>query len=357
MQLQKWLAKHWLVPAKTFFVFIHFIVALLIVSRFSSLPIENALAGAATSVVEDNTHESTFRVPAKLYGAAYSIKVSITRNDTEFEAPFWVRPDQTTSTLDLKQFAELGWYFKDIKIDELSISGQMFDIPKFKNEKSDLAFVPDFPKTCCAGVIGQDILKNYRVRFVPRPPAHLEFTLLPVHADQAIAKIAIKTKLLTKMKSLFSIDSDQQTIDGKKVDLSDVSYELNLSQNQFSFDSLVIPPLEMKRRRDEPIFKFAFLPPWRKIQILSISRDLQESARAVGLKPGMVIWSIQNTSAFFIDKFDVEHLLKGRRDSKISLVVAESSKEEEIEKRQKRRTIHFDFDTHSFSEISSSAVR
>jgi hypothetical protein len=292
-----------------------------------------------TPVVEDNP-EHTFRAPAKLYGAAYSIKVTVNRDGTGFDAPFWVRPDQAVSTIDLKQFLDLGWYYKDLKMDSLTIGGQNIDIPEFKNAKSDLAFVPDFPKTCCFGVIGQDILKNYRVHFMPRPPSHLEFTRVPPPEEST----SLPKKILMELKSLFSVDTDRRTIGGKKVDLSDVSYELNLSKNEFHLDPLELSPAQLKQRRNEPLFTFTFLPPWRKIQILSIAPDIQASAKTVNLKKGMIIWNIQNTSALFIDKFEVERILRGRRDGKIALVVATDTKE------PKRRTIYFDFNTNSFSQ-------
>ena len=283
------------------------------------------------------------RVPAKLYGAAYTIKVALKRDGTEFLAPFWIKPDEPVSSIDLKQFEDLGWYFKNTNYDELRISGKLISSSadskiKFKNSKSAWAHYPQFPRTCCSGILGQDFLKLYRIKFDPKRPTHLD--LLP---SQESASPQMSTSMKEALKPLFNITSDRVNLLGKKVDLSEDGYWIDFTHHEFTTDPIHWTDAEKKRIRTTSIFKYEFIPPWRRLKVTWIDPALVESAKKVNFKVGMVVSELNSAYAFFTDEFEVERILKGRRDAKLKLAIAEDKRP------IKWRYINFDFDTREFT--------
>ena len=279
---------------------------------------------------------TNFRTPAKLYGTAYSIKVTLKRDGTEFVAPFWVKPDQAQSSIDLKMMAELGWYYQDARIDEMKLADQVMTPPPFKKMKSDWAFVPEFPRTCCYGILGQDFLKRYQILFSPNLPTHLEWNELDDVEE------ASKKKAPASLASLFNLHSDVVEFQKAKLDLADVPYELNLARGQLQFKASPTTPKQKKLWRKLPIFKFSIMPPIRILKITSIDASVLKSAQAVGLKLGSVIWGVQSESVIFLDQFFIQRALKGRNDAKLELLVSDSLKI------SKRRTVFFDFEKGEF---------
>lgn len=180
-------------------------------------------------------NDANFRTPAKMYGRAYSVKLSLKRKGFEYVVPVWVKPDQKESSLDKSLLSDMGWVYADLKAEEASISGERIEQLIFKNQKSDWAAPPRFKKICCYGVIGQDILKDFEVRFDPRPPAHLEWTRI-VHHGVSDAK---KTKIFADMtKLLFSIQSETFNLKGEKMDLSKTPFTFNWSAKELEFEGL-----------------------------------------------------------------------------------------------------------------------
>jgi hypothetical protein len=178
-------------------------------------------------VVQTSPNESMIRTPAKLYGSAYSIKITLSREGFTYDIPVWVKPSQKVSSLDREQMADLGWIYKDVKPEDVTMSGETLDAPKFLNSKAELAYVPDFSKSCCYGTIGQDILKNFEVRFVPNPPSHLEW-IKNTDTDSSQKP----SKLPKGLESLFTIHSTKGTFNKNKIDLSRTPYRLNLAKGE-----------------------------------------------------------------------------------------------------------------------------
>ena len=174
----------------------------------------------------------SFRTPAKRYGSAYSVKITLRKDGFTYDIPVWIKPDQKVSTLDHDQLTELGWNYNGVKPEDIVISDETLDIPGFKNEKSEWAYVPDFSKSCCYGIIGQDILKDFEIRFDPNPPSHLEWTRI-IHEPKPVKASAQFQKELSQ---LFSLHSVREKFGKKEVDLSITPYRLNIDQQTVTFE-------------------------------------------------------------------------------------------------------------------------
>ena len=283
------------------------------------LPFSTVLASDAHA--ESLEH---FRTPAKRYGSAYSIKMSIRREGFEYDIPMWVKPDSKESTLDRNQLAELGWIYKDFKVEEAAMSGEVIDPPAFKNLKTEWAYVPEFPKSCCYGIIGQDILRKFEVRFDPNPPAHLEWTRI----DPVAPKKTIPTGQLA---ALFSLRSISAIMHKQKVDLSRTPYEINLEQGTIKFDTpSELPTYALKG----PLFHYHFAPPARKIVIDSFSASLNSKAKKAGLKAHSTLTRINLLSVASLSRFEVDEYLMGKRGSKIELVSDQTTTTYDFEKNE-----------------------
>ena len=150
-----------------------------------------------------------FRTPVKMLGTAYTIKISLRRAMVEYEVPVWIRPDLPRSLLDRAQLKDLGWIFKDVKPDGLRFSGEKIDFWNFADARTDWAYPPEYPKTCCYGVIGRDILEKYRLRFEPQKPAHIEWTRLEEGPSRGSSRFAMG------LKSLFNLHEESVRYEGR----------------------------------------------------------------------------------------------------------------------------------------------
>ena len=177
--------------------------------------------------------EEPFRTPAKLYGGAYSVKLVIKRKGFEYELPVWIKPDQKESSLDRSFLTDMGWIYPDLTGEEVSISGEKLNLLTFKSSHSDWANRPQFKKTCCYGIIGQDILKDYELTFIPTPPAHIEWVRISQEPRP------YRKDFLAKLKSLFSIRAPNVAIGSEKEDLSKTPYTLDLSKGALTFQKEV----------------------------------------------------------------------------------------------------------------------
>ncbi len=243
----------------------------------------------------------TFRTPAKLYGDAYSIKMVLIRGEFEYDLPMWVKPDQKQSSLDKDQILELGWNFKDFRDTDAFLAGQEIKLPNFINLKSEWAYIPEFPKRCCYGIIGQDILKNYEVRFDPNPPAHLEWT--------PISKADSKVTLPKNLSALFSLKTAQH---------SRTPFRLNLSEGTLAFEDEKPLPSGLKASRKEPLFRFEFKPPARDLIIQSLSPSLSKKTK-YGLKPGLKVLALNGVAVARLDRFEVNDYLTGKKTKTVEI--------------------------------------
>jgi hypothetical protein len=286
-----------------------------------------------TPIPQSTPNDLLVRTPAKLYGSSYSIKITLSRDGFTYDIPVWVRPDQKVSSLDRDQLADLGWTYKDVKAENITMSGETVEAPKFQNLKTELAYVPDFAKSCCYGVIGQDILKDYDVRFDPNPPAHLEWikNTNPSPSKKGASKIQ------KELSGLFSIRTSHANFHKKKIDLARTPYRLDLAKDELSFEPEFKNPKAMDKPLDAPIFRYEFIPPVRQVVVQSIASAYQKSAKKIGFKSSLKITHFNNISAGSLDRFEVLDYLTGRKSKQLVI-------------RTKTENFTFDFEKNEFTQ-------
>ncbi len=243
------------------------------------------------SVDSFSQNNESFRTPAKLYAGAYSVKVQLRKGLTEYDVPFWIKPDQAESTVDQALLKDLGYVDKEIIFDEVKISGERLDKKKFKNLKSEWAFVPDFAKSCCFGVIGRDLLEDFEIRFNPESPTHLEW-------NRIITKENSEPYSATYLKLLKKLFSFEQTLD--------IPFVLNLQERKLDFEGKVIP-------EKKSLFKFFFVPPERVIRVTDILTNDKVAAKKVGFVPGLIITHINGEKVSGLDRWVIEKYLRGEK--------------------------------------------
>ena len=260
-------------------------------------------------------NDESFRTPAKLYAGAYTVKVQLKKDLTEYDVPFWVKPDQAESTIDASLLKELGYVDKAIFFQDVKISGQTLEKKNFKNQKSEWAFVPDFAKSCCYGVLGRDVLQDFEIRFDPNLPAHLVWTRIINKDELPPFKIAF----LSELKKLFSLN---QTLD--------VPFTLNLQERTLEFEGKVVPP-------QPSLFSFFFVPPDRELRVTSILPKDSAKAKKAGFLTGLIIIQINGVRVSGLDRWVIEKYLRGEKGSILKLTS------------KNKKEFTFDFNTRSFS--------
>jgi len=279
-----------------------------------------------------------FRTPAKRYGAAYSIKVSVFRNGVEFVAPMWVRPDQKESTLDPGQMAFMGWTYKDQRADEVMLSGQRFGKRQFKNSRSDWAVKPEYPENCCMGVIGQDFLSDYRLRFDPKAPVHIEWTHLDggKHSDAKNAG-----EFQSKIRPLFSVKSEVVKIGAQHYDLGSTPFTLDFQTREIRFEK---EPMALRQGIAQPIIRFYFSGSDRDLSVREVKTRDHEKARNLGLTEGARVTELNGSPVSGMNYYEIESLLRGKKGKSLEIGFLKDSKKME------RSKVIFDFEKNEFIE-------
>jgi hypothetical protein len=260
-----------------------------------------------------------FRTPAKLYAGAYTVKIHLKKDLTEYDVPVWIKPDQAESTLDASLLKDLGYTDKELSFQDVKISGQSIDHKKFKNQKTEWAFVPDFAKACCYGVLGRDILEDFQIRFDPNSPAHMEWN----RVTNTEKRQSYESKFVNELKKLFSL---QQA--------NDVPYLLNLSKKELTYEGKTQPP-------KQSLFSFFFVPPERVIKVMGVLPKDSASAKKVGFNSGLVISHINSENVSGLDRWVIEKYLRGEKGSTIKLIS------------QKGKEFSFDFNSREFQAVSA----
>ena len=282
--------------------------------------------------------EESFRSPAKRYGSAYSIKVSLYRNGVEFVAPMWVKPDQKESTIDPRQLVFMGWNYKDALSEDVVISGRHFGKKQFKTARSDWAVKPEYPKNCCMGVIGQDFLKHYRLRFDPAVPVHIEWTKRPAMVDQDSSR---QRDFENSIQPLFSVRSEVIKVGQRQYDLASTPFVLDFAARTIVFER---DPMALLPGRSVPLVRFDDSGGGRDFSVIEVqSRDLK-NARELGLTEGVRITELNGAPVSAMSYYEIEALLKGRKGKSLEIGFLKDSKKMEKSK------IVFDFEKNEFIE-------
>jgi hypothetical protein len=285
------------------------------------------------TLIPSTVDARVFHTPARRFGSAYSVKMTIWRDSFSYVIPVWIRPDRAESSLDPGQMRLIGWPYQDFKADEVEISGVTIPLRNFKSERSDLAVSPEFAKNCCMGVIGRDILEKYRLIFRPESPTHIQWE--PLHL--ADAPPAPK---MQGLGALFSVNSPKVRWSGKSLDASRQGWVLDLRSGQVSFfpETAVPQPVTLR----DPLLTFDFLPGSRNLRVRALMASEVRDAASVGLKSGSVVTELNGQSVSSLDRYEIVELLLGRKTGKLQIAFLSNPLKEEKSK------VVFDFSNHAF---------
>ena len=90
------------------------------------------------------------------------------------------------------------------------------------------------------------------------------------------------------------------------MNLSEIPFEMNLSENRITFGGPAPKPSSDKLRiLSEPIFRLRFLPPDRDLVIEGFSPGIAKKAKAMGLKKGLRITELDYVPSGMYDRFEV----------------------------------------------------
>jgi hypothetical protein len=288
----------------------------------------------------ENTRAETpdFRTPAKRYGSAYSVKVTLIRKGFTFVVPMWVRPDQKDSTLDPGQLNFLGWTDRDYVAEDLILSGEHLGRLKFKTARSDWAVKPDYPKNCCMGVIGQDVLSHYRLRFDPAQPSNIEWTgSLNGHAGRSTADREFEVKL----RPLFSVESEMIKVGGREYDLGVTPFQIDFKKRVIQFER---DPVVHQKGSKAPIFSYEFTPIGRQLLLRDFKVGDSASAKKLGLAPGARVVELNGVPVSGLDRSEIESFLRGKKGKRVEIGYLKNAEKEEKSK------LDFDFEKNEFTQ-------
>jgi hypothetical protein len=302
---------------------------------FSLLSLSLLLSDVALGSVNPSAG-GTFRTPARRFGALYSVKLTLWRDGFSTVIPVWIRPDLPESSLDPGQLRFYGWPHGDLKTDETELSGVGIPFRRFKSERADLAIMPEFAKNCCLGTLGRDVLSGYRLRFVPGPPAHIEWT--PVTGAPS-AKTG-----WTGLKGMFSIRDPLIRWKNERWDLSRSPWSVDFGARSLRFEG---EPFEDEPGGATPLLGFDFVPGSRKLRIVSFNPPARNTARTLGIRPGMVVTELNGEPVAELDRYQIEQLLKGKSGRKIEISFLRDPLKEDKSK------VVFDFSKHEFIQTES----
>lgn len=286
-------------------------------------------------LIPSTVQAQIFHTPARRFGSAYSVKMTIWRDSFSYVIPVWIRPDRAESSLDPGQMRLIGWPYQDFKADEVEISGVTIPLRNFKSQRSDLAVSPEFAKNCCMGAIGRDVLEKYRLHFRPESPSHIQWEPLQLAELPSAPKIQ-------GLGALFSVNSPKVNWNGRISDASKQGWVLDLRSGKIHF-SVEAPSTETLSLRD-PLLTFDFLPGSRNLRVRALIASEVRDAASVGLKPGSVVTELNGISVSTLDRYEIVELLLGRKTGKLQIAFLSNPLKEEKSK------VVFDFSNHAFTK-------
>ena len=295
---------------------------------------------------ENRALGDSFRTPAKRFGAAYSIKAEVVRDGFRYVIPVWIRPDQKESSLDPGQMRFAGWAYKDYRAEQVVLSGHPLGEVLFKTARSDWAVKPEYPKNCCMGVIGQDLLSKYRLRFDPRPPVHIEWSRIEPSKEvaQAGAKTDDKTPARDfdeQLRPLFTTRSEVIQVRGNRYNMSSTPFELDLSAQKLVFEPTGQARVDGKRER--PVFDYEFVGMTREMDVVSLPAQEAKKAHRLGFEPGVTIQELDGVPVSGMTRAEVDSYLRGRRGRELRIGFMKKST------KQEKSTLIFDFEKNEFT--------
>ncbi|NDF14715.1 hypothetical protein EB061_05270 [bacterium] len=286
--------------------------------------------------------EEGFRTPAKRYGAAYSIKVDLVKDGLHYVIPVWIKPDQMESTLDPGQMRFTGWATKGNTADQVILSGYSVGERKFKLARSDWAVKPEYPKNCCMGVIGQDLLSHFRLRFDPGPPAHIHWTWIePVNPAHRGAARGFQDQL----RLLFTTRSEIIEVKGARYNMGSTPFLLDVSAQKLVFEPA--GQARVEGLRSSPLFSYEFIGFSRDVGVISIDAPGAQKAGRMGFVPGAMVKELDGVPVSGMTRAEIDSYLRGRKGRELRIGFEKKSATGE------KSTLIFDFQKNEFTPSRS----
>ncbi len=283
-----------------------------------------------------------FRTPARRYSGAYSIKVTLVQQGQKIVIPVWVKPDQEKSTLDPGQIVYTGWDTRTSKAEEVILSGVSIGPRQFAWARSDWAVAPEYPKNCCFGVIGRDILDRFKLRFVPGDPSHIEWVEQAEKPGIPLQKRARKKADFEKsLAALFSLRSEIVRVSGSRYDLSVTPFEVDFTQARLSFDGA---PFEPRVAKANPVFQFEFSSFGRDLEVKGLHGANQGLAKDLGFFSGTRVLELDGRPVSGMTRQEIESILHGRKGKRVEISFWKDNG------RGGKNRIVFDFDKNVFTK-------
>jgi hypothetical protein len=204
-----------------------------------------------------------FRTPVRMVGDQATVKLTLKQGIGQYVINAWLNPTALISVLDETQIREIGW--RGESRDWLSVKLGVVTLPitRFAWGKSDLAYLPDYPNTCCVATIGSDILKQYDLH-VTEKVGRFETT----YAEWGPAKIPGK--------------------------------------GQLTFSKVEVKwPLPK-----EPLFRFRFLAPDRDVILTTAYKNIPKGSKWI---------SVNNKRTADLDRIFLERVLTGKLYQKLEM--------------------------------------
>ncbi len=120
----------------------------------------------------------TVRVPIRWIGQISAIRADLSGLSVGVTMQFAIDLNREKSVIDPTQVRELGVRLKkgDPFVAEVKIAQVSFGTITFEARPVELASLPEEPTSCCAGILGRDILGHAKVIVDPNEPSHVMIT-------------------------------------------------------------------------------------------------------------------------------------------------------------------------------------
>ena len=316
------------------------------VLKFSLMFLSVLATGSAHAAIAGASEVPDFRTPAKRYGAAYSVKATLVRQGFTFVIPMWIRPDQKESTLDPGQLRYMGWNLNDMQADQMSLSGENLGRVRFKAARSDWAVKPEYPKNCCMGVIGQDLLSRFRLRFDPATPVHVEWERVAVKnaKEEKSGGHPGSQDFESLLRPLFSVTNEVVRVGKSQYDLATTPFVLNVSAGELQFER---GPFTSRKEKPAPMFSFEFIGPERDLDVRSLRVPSQGAAKSAGFGSGVRVKELNGIPVANLTRYEIEGLLRGKKGKTLEIGFLKENP------KQEKSSLIFDFEKNEFTPSGS----
>lgn len=122
-----------------------------------------------------SAHAESVRVPIRWVGQISAIRADLVGLSVGVTMQFAIDLNREKSVIDPTQVRELGVRLKkgDPFVAEVKIAQVSFGTVTFETRHVELASLPEEPTSCCAGILGRDVLGQTTIMVDPNEPSHV----------------------------------------------------------------------------------------------------------------------------------------------------------------------------------------